>query len=69
MIVVMPDAHAIPPGAAGFEEYGPANSGALCRRNSLQDIMCLWWNRTTRVDAPSRSPWIRRAFHGRASRA
>jgi enterochelin esterase-like enzyme len=31
MIVVMMDAHAIPPGAAGFGEYGPANSAALCR--------------------------------------
>ena len=40
MIVVMPDAHAIPPGAAGFEEYGPANSDALCRELA-QDIIPL----------------------------
>ena len=30
MIVVMPDAHALPPGGA-FEDYGPANSEALCK--------------------------------------
>lgn len=40
MILVMPDAHAIPPGAAGFEDYGPANSEALCRE-LLQDIVPL----------------------------
>ena len=40
MIVVMPDAHALPPGAAGFGEYGPANSAALCRE-MLEDIVPL----------------------------
>ena len=40
MIVVMMDAHALPPGAAGFGEYGPANSAALCRELS-QDIIPL----------------------------
>jgi enterochelin esterase family protein len=40
MIVVMPDAHALPPGAAGFEDYGPANSEAFCRE-LLQDIIPL----------------------------
>ena len=30
MIVVMPDAHPIPPGSLGFEEYAPKNSAALC---------------------------------------
>ncbi len=40
MIIVMPDAHAIPPGAAGFEDYGPANSEALCRE-LVQDIVPL----------------------------
>lgn len=40
MIVVMPDAHALPPGATGFEEYGPANSDALCRELA-QDIIPL----------------------------
>jgi enterochelin esterase-like enzyme len=40
MIVVMPDAHALPPGATGFEEYGPANSAALCRE-LLEDIIPL----------------------------
>ena len=30
MIIVMPDAHALPPGGA-FENYGPANSAALCK--------------------------------------
>lgn len=38
MIIVMPDAHAIPPGATGFEEYGPANSEALCRE-LVEDII------------------------------
>jgi enterochelin esterase-like enzyme len=40
MIVVMPDAHALPPGAAGFAEYGPANSDALCRE-LVEDILPL----------------------------
>lgn len=40
MIMVMPDAHAIPPGATGFEQYGPANSEALCRELA-QDIVPL----------------------------
>ena len=40
MIIVMPDAHALPPGANGFEEYGPANSDALCHE-LLQDIIPL----------------------------
>ncbi len=40
MIVVMMDAHALPPGTAGFGEYGPANSEALCRE-MLQDIVPL----------------------------
>ena len=40
MIVVMPDAHAIPPGDAGFEDYGPANTDALCRE-LVQDIIPL----------------------------
>ena len=40
MIVVMPDAHALPPGATGFEEYGPANTDALCRELT-QDIIPL----------------------------
>jgi len=40
MILVMPDGHAIPPGAAGFEDYGPANSAALCDE-LLQDIIPL----------------------------
>ena len=31
LIVVMMDGHALPPGSTPFEEYGPANSGALCR--------------------------------------
>jgi enterochelin esterase family protein len=40
MLIVMPDAHALPPGATGFEEYGPANSAALCRE-LLTDIVPL----------------------------
>jgi enterochelin esterase-like enzyme len=40
MIMVMPDGHAIPPGASGFEEYGPANSAALCRE-LVEDIIPL----------------------------
>ena len=31
MLIVMMDAHALPPGATGFGEYGPANTAALCR--------------------------------------
>ena len=38
MIVVMMDAHALPPGAAGFGEYGPANTAALCRELSADII-------------------------------
>ena len=40
MMVVMMDAHALPPGAAGFGEYGPANSAALCRE-LVEDIVPL----------------------------
>jgi enterochelin esterase-like enzyme len=40
MLIVMPDAHAIPPGAAGFEDYGPANTDALIRE-LVQDIIPL----------------------------
>ena len=58
MIVVMPDAHALPPGATGFAEYGPANSAALCRE-LLEDIIPLV-ERTYNVAAKPRS----RAFAG-----
>jgi enterochelin esterase family protein len=40
MIVVMPDAHAIAPGAPGFDEYATANTDALCRE-LVQDIIPL----------------------------
>ena len=40
MIVVMPDAHALPPGSTPFDEYGPANSAALCKE-LVQDIIPL----------------------------
>lgn len=40
MIVVMPDGHALPPGSTSFEEYGPANSAALCAE-LVQDIIPL----------------------------
>ncbi|MBL9138052.1 MAG: hypothetical protein JNK85_19450 [Verrucomicrobiales bacterium] len=40
MIVVMPDGHAIPPGASGFEDYGPANSAALAKE-LLMDVLPL----------------------------
>jgi enterochelin esterase family protein len=40
MMIVMPDGHAITPGAAGFDDYGPANSEALCRE-LIQDIIPL----------------------------
>lgn len=40
MIIVMMDAHPIPPGATGFESYGPANSAALCNE-LVQDIIPL----------------------------
>lgn len=39
-MIVMPDGHAIAPGAAGFDDYGPANSEALCRE-LIQDIIPL----------------------------
>jgi enterochelin esterase family protein len=40
MIVVMPDGHALAPGATGFAEYAPANSAAL-GNELLQDIIPL----------------------------
>jgi enterochelin esterase-like enzyme len=40
MLIVMMDGHALPPGATGFNEYGPANSAALCRE-LIQDIVPL----------------------------
>jgi enterochelin esterase family protein len=40
MIVVMMDGHPIPPGATGFDAYGPANSAALCDELE-QDIVPL----------------------------
>ncbi len=40
MIVVMPDAHALPPGSTPFEEYGPANSAAFAKE-VIQDIIPL----------------------------
>lgn len=58
MMVVMPDGHAIPPGASGFEDYGPANSAALARE-LLQDILPLV-ERQYRVSAKPKS----RAFAG-----
>lgn len=58
MIVVMPDAHALPPGAAGFAEYGPANSDAFCRE-LVEDIIPLV-ERTYKVTAKPRA----RAFAG-----
>jgi len=58
MIVVMPDAHALPPGGTGFEDYGPANSAALCRE-LVQDIVPLV-EQNYRVDAKPAS----RAFAG-----
>lgn len=58
MIVVMPDGHALPPGAAGFGEYGPANSAALCKELE-QDIVPLV-EKTYRVIAKPRA----RAFAG-----
>jgi enterochelin esterase family protein len=58
MIIVMPDAHALPPGATSFSEYGPANSAAFCRE-LLEDIIPLV-ERTYDVVARPRS----RAFAG-----
>ena len=58
MIVVMPDAHALPPGAGGFEQYGPANSEALCRE-LLEDIIPLV-ERSYKVNSRPRA----RAFAG-----
>jgi len=54
----MPDGHALPPGAAGFSEYGPANSAALCRE-LVEDIVPLV-ERTYKVAARPRA----RAFAG-----
>ncbi len=58
MIIVMPDAHAIPPSATGFAEYGPANSAAFCRE-LIEDVMPLV-ERNYKVSAKPRS----RAFAG-----
>lgn len=58
MILVMPDAHAIPPGASGFGDYGPANSDALARELS-QDIIPLV-EKTYKVEAKPSA----RAFAG-----
>lgn len=58
MIVVMPDGHAIPPGTAGFEDYGPANSAALAKELQ-QDIIPLV-ERQYRVNAKPKA----RAFAG-----
>jgi len=58
MIIVMPDAHALPPGAGGFGDYGPANSAALCRELT-EDIIPLV-ERTYKVAAKPQS----RAFAG-----
>jgi enterochelin esterase family protein len=40
MIIVMMDAHPLPPGAGSFESYGSANSAALCNELA-QDIIPL----------------------------
>jgi len=58
MMVVMMDAHALPPGAAGFGDYGPANSAALCRE-LVEDILPLV-EQTYKVTARPRA----RAFAG-----
>jgi len=58
MLIVMPDGHALPPGAAGFEQYGPTNSAALCRE-LVEDIIPLV-EHTYKVAAKPRS----RAFAG-----
>src|SRR5262249_30590832 len=58
MIIVMPDAHALPPGVTGFNEYGPAKSAALCRE-LLEDIIPLV-EHTYKVTAKPRA----RAFAG-----
>lgn len=58
MVVVMMDAHPIPPGAAPFEVYGVTNSAALCEELS-QDIIPLI-ERSYRVE---RKPQAR-AFAG-----
>ena len=38
MILVMPDAHPIPPKGEPFEEYGPKNTDAFCKE-MLEDIV------------------------------
>ena len=58
MVIVMMDGHALPPGAAGFGEYGPANSAALCRE-LITDIIPLV-ERSYKVTAKPRA----RAFAG-----
>lgn len=58
MIVVMVDGHALVPGSTPFEEYGPANSAALCRELS-EDIIPLV-EKSYSVQAKPRS----RAFAG-----
>jgi len=59
MIVVMPDAHALPPESGGaFDQYGPENSAAFCRE-LIQDLIPLV-ETNYRVAARARS----RAFAG-----
>lgn len=58
MVIVMMDGHALPPGAIGFGEYGPANSAALSQELT-QDIIPLV-EQTYRVAARPKS----RAFAG-----
>ncbi len=40
MILVMPDVHALPPGAGGFDNYAISNTDAFCRE-LIQDIIPL----------------------------
>lgn len=58
MMVVMMDGHAVTPGAAGFGEYGPANSAALCRELN-EDIVPLVESRYKVAAKPAK-----RAFAG-----
>lgn len=58
MVVVMPDGHALPPGAGAWENYAVSNSGAYCQE-LIEDIIPLV-ERTYRVSSRPQA----RAFAG-----
>lgn len=54
MIIVMPDAHALAPGGA-FEDYGPANSEALCKELAADIIPLIESSYSVKAQRESRA--------------